>query len=794
MLTRSRLLLAEDAVLSPSVQVGLDVHLDQAEPDAEDWILVLPGGRIAPKLVCPHTAALLRRFRSPVTIVEAVARHAKETGQSTDDILNDTYRLLHELTQAGVLVAEGHSSPQRHLVPGQDLGFCRVLDAVRELKDVDIYRVALPPSAGGSPAALKIASVPRLAYVQLAMDGECEYLRRLDGNPTPRVLGHGEREGRPYLLLEWIQGISLRDAGRELREVRWPARRKRILRLLLGVVTAYARLHQEGLLHGDVHPDNILVTRDGAVRLLDLGLAVTVGPKAQFLGGIPFYYSPEVARAMRASRGETEGESAEPANRHVSISPLAEQYSVVATCFEAVTGHKTHDFSLMEDELLRQVEVEPPLCFSHLGIEPWPELEAVFLRALAKSPEDRYPTLLDLGQALANLVDCDDAPLPNRPSEAASQCRALLARLDLDGDLYEAGLTHAPTASVGYGAAGVALTLSRIAAISEEPRLGAAAIRWSRRALSELEQPSALAVPEEPMSENATRNSVLHGRIGPLALAWLVSPESLRDVMGFEPTLIHAVEGAGAGDDESSLDFALGAPGLLTLCAEIHAMHGSPELTTAADALATRIWRAAREACFGEARPRLAYLGMAHGWSGLLQGLLRWSECRASAVSVSELGEGLEKLAELRIPDGRGARWPIEIGGVGHMAGWCHGVAGMVALWLTAWRVLGDARYLELALDAGYRVADCPESNGTLCCGRAGQALSLLSLFEATGDHAWLARAEHLAQTAFLLPLPREEHHVSLMKGKLGMVLAMAEVERGKTGIRNCLRFPAVLA
>src|SRR4029079_15180774 len=82
------------------------------------------------------------------------------------------------------------------------------------------------------------------------------------------VLDAGEFEGRQYLVTEFVDGGTLRDWWRE------PPRGWRpVVELLTGVADALATAHQAGILHRDVKPENILITRSGYAKLADFGLA-----------------------------------------------------------------------------------------------------------------------------------------------------------------------------------------------------------------------------------------------------------------------------------------------------------------------------------------------------------------------------------------------------------------------------------------------------------------------------------------------------------------------------------------
>src|SRR4029077_17229517 len=103
--------------------------------------------------------------------------------------------------------------------------------------------------------------------------------------------------------MEWLSGV---DAGTAAAELRRSGDRRGLLDLCRAVAGAYARLHERGVVHGDVHPRNVLVSPTGDVRLVDFGLAHWAGAPPSLprpsRGGIAFFYEPEYARAVLAGR------------------------------------------------------------------------------------------------------------------------------------------------------------------------------------------------------------------------------------------------------------------------------------------------------------------------------------------------------------------------------------------------------------------------------------------------------------------------------------------------------------
>ena len=106
---------------------------------------------------------------------------------------------------------------------------------------------------------------PNAGFVRDRLRHEAVFLAHLDGSLAPKLLGQGELEGRFYLEMEFIQAVDLATASAEWRERKGEETRRMLLGMAQTISRTYAVLHDRGVLHGDVHPSNILVGRDASV-------------------------------------------------------------------------------------------------------------------------------------------------------------------------------------------------------------------------------------------------------------------------------------------------------------------------------------------------------------------------------------------------------------------------------------------------------------------------------------------------------------------------------------------------
>jgi tetratricopeptide (TPR) repeat protein len=228
-------------------------------------------------------------------------------------------------------------------------------------------------------------------------------VRLLDGGTT--------EDGLLYFVMEYIDGQPLD---------RWcqryqPALRERLL-LLLAVARAVDYAHQQGVIHRDLKPGNVLVTADGTPKITDFGLAKRLDPagleggdqtRTGVILGSPSYLAPEQAGG--------------PSHR---MGPTTDVYALGAILYELLTGRPPFKGVTLLDTLeqVRSAEPLPPRrCSPKLSRD----LETICLKALAKNPAQRYATASAFGADLERfLLGLPIGARPvGRPVKAARWCR-----------------------------------------------------------------------------------------------------------------------------------------------------------------------------------------------------------------------------------------------------------------------------------------------------------------------------------------------------------------------------------
>jgi hypothetical protein len=192
-------------------------------------------------------------------------------------------------------------------------------------------------------------------------------------------------DGRPYIVMEHVDGVTLTQATRGGR-----APLGGIVHVFLDVLSALAAAHAIGIVHRDLKPDNIMVTAKGHARVLDFGIAKLSPQQHLFAGartmtgallGTPAYMAPE----QIANAGNVDARS--------------DIYAVGAVLFHAVTGRPPFGGATMYDIMRAQLEQEPPWPRSLRADLPL-AVERVIMRALAKDPAVRFQSAAEMAAAL----------------------------------------------------------------------------------------------------------------------------------------------------------------------------------------------------------------------------------------------------------------------------------------------------------------------------------------------------------------------------------------------------------
>ncbi len=250
---------------------------------------------------------------------------------------------------------------------GKQVGPCQVVACVRRGRHTTVYRGRPLRADLEGNIALKIVNPDSLQVNVLArFRQEAEFAQKLDHPNIVRVYSSGEQDYQPYLVMEWVEGRSLKEEL--VAHGHLPP--KDTAAIAVQIAQALDYIHRQGIVHRDVKPGNILLDSDGRARLTDFGIAARAGETPPVLGvGTEAYLAPEQV-------------SQEPAD------PRSDLYSLGVVIFEMLTGRVPFE---ADDELGMMMEHRyappPPLhkFVSGLGL-PW---ERLIAQALAKQPWER---------------------------------------------------------------------------------------------------------------------------------------------------------------------------------------------------------------------------------------------------------------------------------------------------------------------------------------------------------------------------------------------------------------------
>lgn len=710
-------------------------------------------------------AQLLEGFRRATSIPQAILTFSQSRALDPREVLPQCFPLLKKLVAAGWIVAEddarhGCMTPAILRAGTSLLGF-EVIRAVQLTDDTEVYQGR---SADGRLVAIKLCQDANRNSIVDALRYEAEVLKSIQGD-SRRLLCFEQGPFGAALVLSWLPGVSSSHWFATRRtwtpEKRWKA----VAPAVLSIVRAYLALHEAGVVHGDVHPGNLLLDDDGCCRIVDFGSAshVNNAGRSPHRQTIPYFDEPEFVLARQLGK------------RRTAATLAGEQYSLAAALFYLITGHHYVDFSLEKDAQRLQILKSEPRSFAEVGAPSWPALEACLFRALSKVPEHRFRSTAEFVDQISLALES----LPETSREEAFFPRinkgelSVLKRVCSEYPL--ATRMPAPTASLSYGAAGVAYGLLRAAELLDDACYLSYADAWAEAAVANMTEENAFIAPSLGLTkENASTASVFHGEAGVHLVRAIVS-DALGDIVTFRTACeryIHAVEAV-----PPSMDLTFGVPGaLIGVGSLLRRAPETTELLGCGNRLATRI--DAYLGFDGDSSSKIEsmkYLGMAHGWCGVLFARLLWSDFEPTHCNEI-LARRISQLASFVQRQGSRLLWPrlrqSTSGKVEFLPSWCNGAAGFSLLWALAVRHGLDSSYgllMEQAIQSSLELAN---DMSDLCCGRAGRGLAVIQANSISMVDCAQVKAAKLVDDAMLNPVFGGFSELSLLKGMLGVQIA----------------------
>ena len=252
-----------------------------------------------------------------------------------------------------------------------------------------------------------LVAVKRLHEVVALQGGarlrrEFRALERIEHPNVLKVLGFGDDNGLPFLVMEYVRGTDLSD-WLETKPVLTD-----ILKVFAGVAGALSAVHAQGIIHRDLKPENIRVTNDGEAKLMDFGLAKSLQgsvalTRAGAVVGTVLYMAPEQCRGAQ-------------------LDYRADLYALGAVLFSAVTGRPPFVGDGLAQVVMQHIS-QAPTSPRQFNPNIPQKLEALILKMLEKNPLERPQSALAVREALLGILE---TPVSELTSNEMARADALL--------------------------------------------------------------------------------------------------------------------------------------------------------------------------------------------------------------------------------------------------------------------------------------------------------------------------------------------------------------------------------
>ncbi|MFY0562241.1 tetratricopeptide repeat protein [Archangium lansingense] len=247
--------------------------------------------------------------------------------------------------------------------------------------------------------ALKLLNLARLGEGSLAqarqrLEREARTMARLSHPHVAQLHDVGEFQGQLFLVMELVEGGTLRGWLAEK-----PRTRREILARFIQAADGLAATHALGVIHRDFKPDNVLLTRDGQVRITDFGLANAAGALEPPREDAAFVSGGEPLTVTGAFLG-TPGYAAPEQLRGERGDARSDQFAFCVALYEALNGQRPFAGATREELLssMQRQEVRP----EKRGVPSW--LKAVVRRGLSVDPSRRFESMEVLRARLSREV------------------------------------------------------------------------------------------------------------------------------------------------------------------------------------------------------------------------------------------------------------------------------------------------------------------------------------------------------------------------------------------------------
>ena len=337
------------------------------------------------------------------------AKEASATPRNLIDVMVDA-RVLTKGQSARLIKAAGSEGGGKFEIPGY-----KIIDRIGKGSMGLVFRA-------------NQTSVDRIVAVKVLLDSlalnkefikrferEAKIAAKLSHNNIVNAIDAGEVEGHHYFVMEYVEGATIKD---ELDKNK-VFDEKVAIKIVVAVAEAMKHAHERGLIHRDIKPENVMLTKDGNVKLADLGLARPTADEnwamseAGMAIGTPYYISPEQVRGQ------------------VDVDIRGDIYSLGATFYHMVTGRVPYmgdtPQAVMRQHVDKNAHFIPP---DHINTRLSSGVGVVIETMMARNRDNRYSTPDDLILDLKCLLQ-DESPMI---ASGKSDSLAGLAEGDISDD------------------------------------------------------------------------------------------------------------------------------------------------------------------------------------------------------------------------------------------------------------------------------------------------------------------------------------------------------------------------
>lgn len=214
---------------------------------------------------------------------------------------------------------------------------------------------------------------------------EAQAAAKLSHNNIVSIFDVGEIDGLNYIVMEYIDGITLKEYISQNKPIHWKVARN--IAIQIGMALEHA--HANGIIHRDIKPHNILITKDNVIKVADFGIASAVSSETVVAGG------------SNAAMGSVHYISPEQA-RGGYVTETTDIYSLGVIMYEMVTGQLPFDGDNAISIAMMKLEKDPVNC-KVINLDIPQDMAAIIMRAISRDPAARYQTVQEMLIALRKL-------------------------------------------------------------------------------------------------------------------------------------------------------------------------------------------------------------------------------------------------------------------------------------------------------------------------------------------------------------------------------------------------------